>query len=143
MKKYVLSLIIAMAAQSSGFASTNLISEIPNHLYKFKVELSGETVYELVDTDSGIGWSVAIADVLESRPHKHLFTKETYTMLEGVLEVFIDDKKYILHPGEVISIPLNAVHWAKSLTNRPARILVSCTPGWTQEDHIYADNIQK
>lgn len=143
MKKYVLSLLIAMAAQSGCFASIDLIPEIPKNLYKFKVELSGETIYELVDTDSGIGWSAAIADVVESRPHKHLFTKETYTMLDGVLEVVVDDKKYTLHPGEVLSIPINAVHWAKSLTNQPARILVSCTPGWTQEDHIYTDNIQK
>lgn len=140
MKKCVLSLIIAMAVHLDCFASTNLNPEIPNNLYKSKVELNGETIYELIDTDCGLGWSAAVADIIESRPHKHLFTKETYTMLEGVLEVFIDDKKYILHPGEVLSIPLNAIHWAKSLTNQPARILVSCTPGWTQADHIYIDN---
>lgn len=60
-----------------------------------------------------------------------------------MLEVVIDDKTYILHPGEVISIPINAVHWAKSLTKQPARILVSCQPGWSQEDHIYTDHIQE
>lgn len=59
MKKYVLSLIIATTFQSSGFALTDLVSEIPNNLYKFKVELNGETIYELVDTDSGMGWSAA------------------------------------------------------------------------------------
>lgn len=112
------------------------IQKLSPELYKFKLELPKETIYELVGTNEGLGWSLAIADIIESEPHYHHFTSETYTLVTGILEVSIDGAKHVMHPGDVLVIPLDTVHSAKSLNEQPARVLVSCVPGWTQEDHI-------
>lgn len=52
-------------------------------------------------------------------------------MLEGDLRVLMDGKLYFLNPGGSLLIPLLAVHSARSMTEQPARVLVSCQPGWT------------
>lgn len=113
-----------------------LLKEIPKDLYKLKIDLHEEIIYELIGTQDGLGWSFAIADILESKPHFHKHTLETYTIVTGILEVYVGDASYVLYPGDVFVIPLNTLHWAKSLTQQPARLLVSCVPGWTPEDHI-------
>jgi len=107
-------------------------------LYKHEIDLPQETIYEMVATQEGLGFSVAIADIVQSEPHYHVYTIETYVVLSGVLEVMIDDQPTILHPGDALTVPLLAIHSAKSLTQEPARIMATCVPGWTQEDHLPA-----
>lgn len=113
--------------------------EMPTGSFRSKFKLPNQTIYELVSTEDNLGYSCAIADIIESRPHYHKQTAETYVMLTGILEVTVDDKQYVLHPGDVLAIPLNGVHFARSLSDKPARLLVSCVPGWTAEDHIFVE----
>lgn len=111
------------------------IREIKPELYKLRIDLPNETIYELVGTEEGLGWSMAIADIVQTAPHYHRDLSETYIVVSGLLEVTVDDKSYVMRQGDVMVIPTNAVHSARSLTDEPARILVSCVPGWTPEDH--------
>lgn len=111
------------------------IKELNPELYKVRIDLPKETIYEMVGEAEGLGWTLAVADITQSAPHFHRYISETYIMVTGVLEVTIDDKQYVMHPGDVIVIPANAVHSARSLTDEPARILVPCVPGWTPKDH--------
>lgn len=129
--------IVGMASQEIVDKAQKL-NEIDPDLYKNKIDLPGEVIYELID---GLDWSLAIADITNSLPHFHRHTLETYTVVTGVLEVTVDNERYILNAGDVFVIPLYAVHSAKSLTNEPARILVSCLPGWTAEDHNLVNEV--
>lgn len=133
--------MFCLLTQTVGFTSEQQeLKELKPELYKLRLDLSKETIYELVSTQEGMGWSLAIADIVETVPHFHNYTSETYTLVTGILEVTIEGKNFCLFPGDVIQIPLKAIHSAKSLTDTPARILVSCVPGWTVEDHIYINN---
>lgn len=111
------------------------IQPLKPELYKKKIEHGKECVYELFTRQDGLGWNAVIADIEESTPHFHKRTTEVYTVLNGTLEVFINELSYVLNPGDVIVIPLNSVHWARSLTDKPARIMCTCVPAWTPEDH--------
>lgn len=106
----------------------------PNH-YVQKKDLGKEVVYEILVDTAKLGWNAVIADIQQSVPHFHKRTTEVYTVLTGQLEVFINDKSHILNPGDVITIPLNSVHWGRSLTDTPARIICTCVPAWCPEDH--------
>lgn len=112
---------------------------IDPHLYQLRIDLPKETIYEMIGAQDGLGWSLAIADIIQSEPHFHRHTLETYTVVEGDLEVNLEGRFYLLHPGDSMLIPLLSVHSARSLTDQPARILVSCIPGWTAEDHLPAN----
>lgn len=111
------------------------IQELNPELYQKKIDLGKECIYELCTRDDGLGWNAVIADIEESVPHFNKITTEIYTVLNGTIEVFIDDQSYVLNPGDVIAIPLNAVHWGRSLTDKPARIMCTCVPAWSPEDH--------
>lgn len=129
--------IIRSSLTKEAIGQLPALKEIQPDLYKLKLDLSNEIIYELVGTEEGLGWSFAIADIIQSEPHYHTHTCETYVMVTGILEVSVNDQKHVLYPGDVITIPINSVHSARSLTDLPARILVSCVPGWTFEDHIH------
>lgn len=126
--------ITGMATQEILDNSGKLNSIKPS-LFQYQLNLPKETIYELISSHDGLGWSLAIADIVDTVPHYHRRTLETYTVVTGILEVTVDDEKHVLHPGDVITIPIGSIHSARSLTQEPARILVSCLPGWTSDDH--------
>lgn len=111
------------------------IQELREDLYKNKFSNGKMCAYELFSRHDGLGWNAIIADIVEDSPHFHKRTTEIYTVLNGVLEVFINDKSHVLRPGDVIVVPINAVHWARTLTAEPARIMCTCVPAWTPEDN--------
>lgn len=115
------------------------IQELKSDLYKKKIEHGKECVYELFTRHDGLGWNAIIADIAESIPHFHKRTTEVYTVLNGTLEVFIDDQSHVLNAGDVIVIPLNSVHRARSLTDKPARIMCTCVPAWAPDDHYFPE----
>lgn len=111
------------------------IQELNEDHFQKKNDHGKEVIYELFTGHDGLGWNAVIADIQESVPHFHKRTTEVYTVLNGTLEVFINDVSHVLNPGDVIVIPLNSVHWGRSLTDKPARIMCICVPAWCPQDH--------
>ena len=112
-----------------------LAPKIEKSLYQNRREFSAETVYEMTTSTKGLPFSIAIADILQSTPHFHKLTTETYTVVQGMLEVSLDQNKYHLSPGDVIKILPNVIHSARSLGNEPARITVTTVPAFSPDDY--------
>jgi quercetin dioxygenase-like cupin family protein len=59
--------------------------------------------------------------------HRHDF-EETFTMLEGELEVTFRGERSIAHAGETVHIPSNAPHQFHNSSTKPVRLLCTCSP---------------
>jgi mannose-6-phosphate isomerase-like protein (cupin superfamily) len=112
-----------------------LLPIIDESLYQNKKVFPAEIVYEITTLKNGLPFGIAIADILQSTPHFHKLTYETYTVVQGELEVSLGEEKHVLMPGDAIEIPLNVVHSARSLGNSPARITVTTIPEFSPEDY--------
>jgi quercetin dioxygenase-like cupin family protein len=65
-------------------------------------------------------------------PHRHDF-EETFSILEGELEVTFRGSKQVARAGTTINIPANAPHQFHNSSSDPARMLCICSPAG-QED---------
>jgi quercetin dioxygenase-like cupin family protein len=65
-------------------------------------------------------------------PHRHDF-EETFSLIEGELELTFRGSKSTLRAGETVNIPANAPHQFHNSSNQPARMLCICAPAG-QED---------
>ena len=65
-------------------------------------------------------------------PHRHDF-EETFTVLEGEIEINFRDAKSVLKAGETANIPANAPHQFQNKTERPVRLLCTCSPAGQEE----------
>lgn len=92
-----------------------------------------EILCEVEPTEDHPKWSRAIAVIDKSVPHYHLKLTETYKVLKGSLELYLDDKKVALKEGEEVTIDPSIVHWAKG-----DETWVECVsrPGWSIDDHV-------
>jgi mannose-6-phosphate isomerase-like protein (cupin superfamily) len=97
-----------------------------------------EIIYEVTTYKNGLPFGIAIADIQQSEPHYHNVTIETYTVVQGELEVSLNTEPHILHPGDVIKISPGVIHSAKSLNETPARITVTTIPEFSQDDYYPA-----
>ena len=60
-------------------------------------------------------------------PHRHDF-EETFAMLEGELEVTFRGVKSVVRAGETIHVPANAPHQFHNASDKPVRMLCTCSP---------------
>lgn len=60
-------------------------------------------------------------------PHRHDF-EETFSVLEGEVEVTFRGQTMALRAGETLNIPANAPHEFHNVTQAPARLLCFCAP---------------
>jgi quercetin dioxygenase-like cupin family protein len=65
-------------------------------------------------------------------PHRHDF-EETFTVLEGELEVAFRGAKQALRAGETINVPANAPHQFHNSSSQPVRMLCICSPAGQEE----------
>lgn len=104
--------------------------------YKNKVEVLGETIYEIVTAEDNAGFGLAVAEIEKSQPHYHLKTRETYTLISGVLRVHIGEHMKVLeHAGESAQIPKGVTHWAEQVGKEIPRVSILAIPAWTPKDH--------
>jgi quercetin dioxygenase-like cupin family protein len=60
----------------------------------------------------------------DARIHEHRHhAEEVYQVLEGELEIVIDDVAHIVGPGRVAVVPANARHHVKALTDGKAVVV--------------------
>jgi quercetin dioxygenase-like cupin family protein len=60
-------------------------------------------------------------------PHRHDF-EETFSVLEGEIEVTFRGVTSSLRAGETANVPANAPHAFRNAASRPARLLCTCAP---------------
>jgi len=60
-------------------------------------------------------------------PHRHDF-EETFTVLEGEIELMFRGDKRVAKAGETVHIPANAPHQFHNSSKTPARLLCICAP---------------
>jgi quercetin dioxygenase-like cupin family protein len=65
-------------------------------------------------------------------PHRHDF-EETFSLLEGELELVFRGAKQKVRAGETVHIPANAPHQFHNSSNQPARMLCICAPAGQEE----------
>jgi quercetin dioxygenase-like cupin family protein len=65
-------------------------------------------------------------------PHRHDF-EETFTVLEGELDVAFRVAKHVVRAGETINIPANAPHQFHNSSSQPVRMLCICSPAGQEE----------
>jgi quercetin dioxygenase-like cupin family protein len=65
-------------------------------------------------------------------PHRHDF-EETFTVLEGEVEVTFRGEAIVAKAGETVHIPANAPHLFTNAANQPARMLCVCEPAGQDE----------
>ena len=64
--------------------------------------------------------------------HRHDF-EETFTVLEGEIEITFRDETFVFKTGETVHIPANAPHRFHNQTERDARLLCLCSPAGLEE----------
>jgi quercetin dioxygenase-like cupin family protein len=64
--------------------------------------------------------------------HRHDF-EESFTLLEGEIDVTFRGEKSVVRAGETLSIPANAPHSFTNAAKRPARLLCICAPSGQEE----------
>ncbi len=60
-------------------------------------------------------------------PHRHDF-EETFSVLEGEVELTFRGEHMIARAGETVHVPANAPHAFTNSSGRPARLLCICSP---------------
>lgn len=65
-------------------------------------------------------------------PHRHDF-EETFSLLEGELEVTCRGATVVLRAGETVNVPANAPHRFQNKSDKPVRMLCICAPAGQEE----------
>jgi quercetin dioxygenase-like cupin family protein len=65
-------------------------------------------------------------------PHRHDF-EETFTILEGELELTFRGEHMIARAGETVNVPANAPHAFTNASGEPVRLLCICAPSGQEE----------
>lgn len=102
-------------------------------IIKNKEEKPTEIICEVEPASQHPQYSLAVAVVDKIAPHVHHRSTETYRIIRGELQLFIDSKKHQLKKGEQITIQPNQVHWGEG---REVWLECYSKPGWTPKDHI-------
>lgn len=77
--------------------------------------------------------SIALAIVDKSKPHYHKKSTEIYEAVKGILTVYKEGKKHVVHEGEKLTIEPNVIHYVEG---DETWFLTYSSPGWTFDDHI-------
>ena len=76
----------------------------------------------------------AVEVIIQNKPHKHLKMTQQYTILLGKLDLYVNNQKHHLFPGDKFTVSPNSVHWA--ISQNECWVEIYSTPGWTKADHI-------
>lgn len=123
-------------------ASEGILEELKRtYPGKAVYDLDGRGKHFLVEiepTSEHPEYDRAIEVIIRSLPHKHRRMTQTYTILRGVLHLFVDGEEITLKEGDTYTIFPEQTHWAES---KEAWVEIFSEPGWTQEDHILVETI--
>jgi len=95
-------------------------------------------LFNPVIDDLRLRYSLALASVKpgEITNNHKLKSSEVYYILEGEGEIYIDEEKEIVAPGQAIYIPPNSVQKIKNIGLTDLKFLCIVDPAWKTEDEI-------
>jgi|GEM_PF-2668149 len=97
-------------------------------------------VYDLVmGSATQDKWSAALIEILECPKHFHHIETEQFIVVNGILDIEIDDVHRILHVGESVQTLPGMVHRLKSANAHPVRILCFSFPAFSMMDKHYVE----
>src|SRR5438094_8886350 len=100
------------------------------------VGLAGDT-YTILLTGKDTAGRYCLIDMLVPPgggppPHRHDF-EESFTILEGEIELTFRGEKATARAGDTVNIPANAPHQFQNKADKPARLLCICSPAGQEE----------
>ena len=69
-------------------------------------------------------------------PHYHTSFTESFYVLEGRVQLRIDDTNELADPGDFAFVPRNGLHGFSNPSDIPARMLIIFTPGVAREEYF-------
>lgn len=104
----------------------------------------GEVVYELVGLPAEHGGTrqhslarIVLPPGKASRTHFHRLSEETYYILRGEARMVVDQREFILLPGQACLIQPGEQHCILNDTSQDIEFLAVCTPAWEPGDSYY------
>ena len=90
--------------------------------------------YHTILSSAETGGQLSITDTVSppnSGPPRHIHhdADETFVLLSGEVEVWLDGDRFLRGPSETVFIPRGAEHTFRVVGERPSRHLVILTPG--------------
>lgn len=111
------------------------LPELDPEQFNHKIDLGTYTAYDLVTgSETENRWSVALLQINDSPKHFHKWGKEIFVVVNGTLSIEVDGTNQILTMGEYIVISPNSVHYLRSATNNPVRVLCFNFPAFDPAD---------
>jgi quercetin dioxygenase-like cupin family protein len=83
---------------------------------------------KLVTADMSV-LEISLEPGADSGLHRHTRERETFHVLSGELQFFLEDQVMHAGPGETVSIPVGAVHRFRNEGTAQARALLLLNPG--------------
>jgi mannose-6-phosphate isomerase-like protein (cupin superfamily) len=75
----------------------------------------------------------------EVKPHKHLYHSEHVIVHSGEGVMKMNDKEFLIKPGDVIFIPKNTVHSVIVKGKKPLKVTSIQAPFFNGDDRVIAD----
>lgn len=101
--------------------------------------INGLTIYSLIHPKAEQGWNLELFDITKHvSSHYHKVQTQIMIMIEGKLELSLEDKKIILYPGQTFKIPPGSTH-ALTPIDGPARCLFIDFPGFVYPEDAFSD----
>ncbi|OGK64476.1 hypothetical protein A2313_03275 [Candidatus Roizmanbacteria bacterium RIFOXYB2_FULL_41_10] len=105
---------------------------IPNHKTN-----PTEIICEVDPSSQHAGNSTAVAVIDQTKLHYHERSAEIYYVLQGKLELIIDEVKFVLNQDQYRVIPPGKTHQARG---KATWVLVYSEPGWQKEDSLAVED---
>lgn len=125
---FVLSTMLCMKAQLNSY-QTDTIGR----------ESKTDNIYNRFLFGDSLASTFCIVIKKEVKAHKHISHSENVIVLEGEGEMNLGDKQMKIKKGDVIFIPKNTVHSARSKGNVPLKVLSVQAPLFDGKDRIMID----
>jgi mannose-6-phosphate isomerase-like protein (cupin superfamily) len=108
---------------------------VPASVFRERIDHEAESIYEIATGSDGLPFGIAIADIGRSQSHRHDETLETYTVVQGTIELTLDGKRTMVEVGGIARINPGVVHSVRAIDAEGARLVVVSIPAWTEHDH--------
>ncbi|MDZ4758072.1 MAG: cupin domain-containing protein [Bacteroidota bacterium] len=121
------------------FCSQSMIGQVVFQTDTLKMPDTISNIWiERISGDSlSSGFIIVIRN--EVKTHKHLYHSEHISVLEGTGIMKLGKKSFELKPGVVVFIPKGVIHWVKTTSKIPLKVLSVQSPYFDGKDRVIVE----